>query len=127
MSKPAPSAPLDQVDPDAVASTDSLGALDAILGHGVSWFGRTDAVALVLLREHLEMLSLFRQRLSLTTPTPADIRAYSAAVRVAVHLLGRLGLTPSDRSSLGLSEVVMVSKLDQLRQQWESEDEERQP
>jgi hypothetical protein len=110
------------VDAKDVWSADTAKALEIVLEGGVSWLAETDLIALVMLREHLETMSLHRQRMSLVGATPEEVRAWNSSVSAAMSILGKLGFDPASRSALGLAEVVKMSKLDELRQQWAEED-----
>ena len=119
-SDPAP--PVAPVDKEQVWSTDTIGALEAVLEGGAEWLAETDLPALVMLREHLETMSLHRQRMSLVGATPEEVRAWNSSVKSAVTLFDRLGFDPASRSALGLAEVTKLSKLDELRQSWAQDD-----
>ena len=112
-----------RVDAAAVMDGDTLSAFQDMLERGVDWLADTDQAALVLLREHLEIVSLFKQRMSLVGADPEQMRAWNNAVDRTSKLLSRLGFDPASRSALGLAEVHRVSKLEELRQQWATEDE----
>ena len=103
------------VEPISLPETaDSLPAVfDQVMSMGVSWLGRTDAVALTLLRSLLEERELVH----------VDAVAGSTEARKALRdldkqihsLLSSLGFTPADRTRLGVAEVKTVSKLEELR------------
>lgn len=109
--------------PDPVASQPALKAvpdrtpdavLDDVLAHASVWLGSTDALAVALLRSLLDERAEVAAALAAGDDlyTRHDLRKIDADV---IKLLGELGLTPTARARLGLSEVKAASALDEMR------------
>ncbi len=85
---------------------------DLTLHEGVSWLGRTEAPALVLLREQLEERQGLRDAVLAGTGDRKQLRELEKQIWTAY---AELGFTAASRSRLGLAEVKAASKLEALR------------
>lgn len=101
--------PLAEVDgraPDAV--------LGDVLAHAAVWLGASDALAVALLRSLLDELAEVRSLVAAGDEETSRHEARKITDQV-VRLLSELGLTPTARARLGLSEVKAASALDEMR------------
>ncbi len=98
------------VDAAAVELT-PLAALERSLLAGRHWLAESDAAAIVLARQALELYAEVRADPKSKT---ADVIAAGKWVQ---SCFGDLGFNPAERSRLGLAEVKAASKMEQLRAQ----------
>lgn len=98
------------VDAAAVELT-PLAALERSLLAGRHWLAESDAAAIVLARQALELYAEVRADPKSKT---ADVVAAGKWVQ---SCFGDLGFNPAERSRLGLAEVKAASKMEQLRAQ----------
>lgn len=101
-------APVLPIDHKAVLHLTPLEAMLRVLDHA-SWLAESDLVTVVLLREVLTFAADIRED---PRAKPSEV---TAAYKLALSIAGTLGLTPADRSKLGLAEVQAESKIDELR------------
>jgi len=87
--------------------------LQEVLSMGVSWLGRTDAVALALLRSMLEEREPLR--VDAVAGSTESRKALRDLDRQIAGLLSSLGFTPVDRTRMGVAEVQAVSKLEAIQ------------
>jgi hypothetical protein len=88
--------------PDAV--------LDDVLDHASVWLGSTDALAVAILRGLLDELAEVNRLVDSGDEDTSRHEARKITDQV-IKLLGELGLTPTARARLGLSEVKAASAL----------------
>lgn len=86
------------------------------MAFGVSWLAVTDSPSLALLRESLEERAVVREAVMGGLTRRSELRELDKQI---IIMLGRLGFDPAARSQLGLAEVRVASKLEQLKQRVE--------
>jgi len=87
--------------------------LQDVLTMGVSWLGRTDALALELLRSML--VEREPLRVDAVAGSTESRKALRDLDRQIAGLLSSLGFTPVDRTRMGVAEVQAVSKLEAIQ------------
>lgn len=92
---------------------------DAIFLKGELWISnRTDVHFLQMVCEQHDRREVLKQRLA---DDPDNWRLYKQITElesVIASNMGRLGLTPADRTKLGYAEVRRQSKLEELQEKW---------
>ena len=102
---------------------DEVGASlwDAIFRKGELWISnRTDVHFLQMVCEQHDRREVLKQRL---VDDPENWRLYKQLTElesVIASNMGRLGLTPADRTKLGYAEVKRQSKLEELQSKWQA-------
>ena len=86
-------------------------ALERSLVAGSHWLAESDAAAIVLAREALQLYGEVRE------DPKAKLSDIVAAGKWVQSCFGDLGFNPAERSRLGLAEVKAASKMEQLRAQ----------
>lgn len=91
---------------------------------GLGWVSESDRVAVTLLCELLDRRNDFVERLEASAPVLFTDKGYaypnplvgmlSTLERQIARQLGAIGLTPADRTRMGLAEVRAKSKLEEL-------------
>jgi hypothetical protein len=95
------------------ATASPLGVLESVLQHAQVWLGATDAIALALLHECLEERLALKAEVAEGNAPRWELRKLDAQI---LKLLADLGLNPTARSRIGLSEVQAASTLDAMRE-----------
>ena len=95
----------------AIVELSPLQALERALSAGQHWLAESDAAAIVLARDALELYADLRAD---PKSKPAEVVAAGKWVQ---SLFSDLGFNPSERARLGLAEVKAQSKMEQLRAQ----------
>ena len=88
--------------------------LDQVLADGVHWLARTDAPAVILLRDLLAEREILRA--GALAGSTEDRKALREVDKQVMSLLAELGFNPAARSRLGLAVVKAKSKLEELRE-----------
>jgi hypothetical protein len=104
------------IEPAAVTplEREALDVLDEVLSVGVHWLARTDAPALVMLRDMLVERGPLRA--GAMAGSTEDRKALRDLDKQVISLMAELGFNPAARARLGLAEVKAKSKLEELRE-----------
>jgi hypothetical protein len=103
------------IDPAEVPESHTVAeVMDQVLADGVHWIARTDAPAVMLLRDLLEERAAVR--VGAMAGSTEDRKALRDIDKQVISLLGDLGFNPAARARLGLAEVKAKSKLEELRE-----------
>jgi hypothetical protein len=107
-----PIRPLDEV---------GLSLWDAIFRKGELWISnRTDIHFLQMVCEQHDRRELLKGMLAADPENWRVHRQLTDLENIITANMGRLGLTPADRTKLGYAEVKRQSKLEELQQKWVS-------
>jgi hypothetical protein len=92
---------------------------DKIFGAGELWISnRTDLHFLQMVCEQHDRREYLREKLMEETDNWRIHRQLTDLEQVITSNMGRLGLTPADRTKLGYAEVKRRSKLEELQDKW---------
>ena len=112
------------VDPLRPLNEAGLSLWDAIFKKGDLWISsRTDVHFMQMVCEQHDRRGYLMEALEAAPGEWRLHRQLTDLENVITTNMGRLGLTPSDRTKLGYAEVKARSKLEELRDKWDANDQ----